>query len=322
MPNFYDGWLDLWKKSTQERKKAKKVIYPEELKWVKTRQDYKVALLVSPETGFKTIGAVTMLGEIPEGWKTGKHSHGEEAMYILKGKGFSIVNEKRYDWEEGACLRIPFGAVHQHFNQGTTPVQFYAALAPHLEYFCHVAKFEQLEDCGKIDDAPKVKSTGDHDEKGRRIVLHRKDAPVSQFGEERKIRAEMKDFFPPGMEKTQRVRNYGMMGSLDDFRGDEVEITNVFVDNPRTATHKHAHMEAMLYVLQGEGYSEIDDERITWKPGTAIHIQGPQTVHQHFVTSSVESHMIRTHFGIRKWMQPIAKPTFPYLFFEEGGKPI
>jgi len=320
MGSFYDDWLGLWARSVDERRKARKVILPEELQWVKTRQDYRAALLVAPETGFRTLGGATLLAEIPRGWKTGRHRHGEEAMYILRGKGYSIVGDQRFDWEEGACLRIPFGAVHQHFNGGDAPVLYYAALAPHLEYFCSVARFEQLEDCGEVVSEPRgPEAAGTHDAQGRRIVLHRAAAPAWQRGEaDLTVQDAFQQSLHPQMHIVQHETIIKLMSAYEDFRGDLVEITDIFVDRAKTSSQKHAHMEALLYVLQGEGYTVIDGEEFRWKPGAAIHIPGPQTVHQHFVTSDKESRMLRTHFGIRKYLQPIVKEVFPYQFFEQG----
>ena len=320
MRDFYEQWLELWDRGAEERRTSRKAIYPEELQWVKTRQDYRAALLVAPETGFKTLGGVTMLAEIPVSWKTGRHNHGEEAIHILKGKGFTVMNDRRFDWEEGACIRIPFGSIHQHFNDGDTPVQYFAALAPHLEHFCSVAKFQHQEDCGENTSIPRYDKAGsDYDEQGRRIVLHRKDALVRERGEDDvRLQDAFRASTHPRMQTVQHGKIIRLMGASEDFRGDEVEITDIFVERPRTSSQKHAHMEALLYVIQGEGHTVIDGQKVPWRPGTALHIQGPQTVHQHFNTGSVESHHLRTHFGIRKYIQPIAKEVFPYLFFEEG----
>jgi mannose-6-phosphate isomerase-like protein (cupin superfamily) len=320
MSTYYDNWLGFYEKGVQERKNAKKVIYPEELNWVRTRQDAKSALLVAPENGFKTVGGVTMIGEIPPGWKTGKHSHGEEAMYILEGNGFSIIDDQKFTWETGTCIRVPFGAVHQHFNAGEKPAKYYSAVAPHFEYYCNVAKIEQFEDCGPYNEQPPFTKEGtDYSEPGVRLVLHQKDAYKPKRGEDHPHhQSAFTESHPEQMKKVHHSQIIRMMGINEEFRGEEVEITDVFVDRAHNATEKHAHMEAILYILQGEGYSIIDGEKIPWKQGTALHVQGPQTVHQHFVTSDVEGHELRTHFGIRKFVQPIAKKTFPYLFFEEG----
>ena len=72
MGNFYDDWLGLWNVEQEERAKARKHIHEEELEWVRTRQDYRAALLCARENGFATAG-VAMLAEIPYKWHTGKH---------------------------------------------------------------------------------------------------------------------------------------------------------------------------------------------------------------------------------------------------------
>ncbi len=323
MSNYYDEWLALWDKNVEERKRARKVIQFEELEWVKTRQDAKSALAVAPETGFKTNGGVTMLAEIPVGWKTGKHAHGEEAMYIIKGKGCTFINGEQFDWEEGSCIRIPFGVPHQHFNTGDVPVSYYSALSPHLENYISVAKFTQQEDCGEYSKLPGASGPAkDHDAAGRRIVLHKRDANVGHHGETKKeVKSAFSESFAKEMHKVQHAKIQKMMGSSEDFLGDEVEITDIFFDKPHWQSEKHAHMEAILHILQGEGYSIVDGEKIPWKAGTTFHIQGPQTVHQHFNVSDLECQQLRTHFGIRKMFQPIVKDVFPYTYYE-AGRPL
>lgn len=320
MPNYYDDWLSLWDRSVEERQRARKVIQWEELNWVRTRQDAKSALAVAPETGFKTNGGVTMLGEIPVGWKTGRHQHGEEAIYIEKGKGCTYINGERYDWEEGSCVRIPFGVPHQHFNTGDDPVLYYSGLVPHLEDFISVARFVQLDDCGEYSKLPQANGPSkEHDSSGRRIVLHKRDASVGHHGESKKhVKDAFHESYAREMHTVQHAKIQKMMGSSEDFIGDEVEITDIFYDNPKWQSEKHAHMEAILHILQGEGYSIVDGEKIPWKKGTTFHIQGPQTVHQHFNTSDVECQQLRTHFGIRKVYQPIVKDIFPYTYYEPG----
>lgn len=320
MADYYEKWLGLWGADRKQAKEARKVIYPEELSWVRTKQDFKSALLVAPDTGFRTLGGVTMEAEIPSGWKTGRHAHGEEAMYIMSGKGFSVIGGTRYDWEAGSCIRIPYGAEHQHFNSGDDSVRYFSALSPYLENFCGIAKFGHLEDCGEYSKEPESPASKDgHDSAGRRIVMRREEAQVGHHGEEReRVRDRFDDTHPHQMHKVQHGKIVKLMGGYPDFVGDEVEITDIFFDKPRTASEKHAHMEAILYILAGTGYSIVDDVKYDWRPGTVLHVQGPQTVHQHFNTGDVESQQLRTHFVIRKFFQPVVKDVFPYLYFEEG----
>ncbi len=52
---------------------------------------------------------------------TGKHVHqGGLVIYVLGGKGYTVVDGTRYDWEEGDLILLPIkpdGCEHQHFNE-------------------------------------------------------------------------------------------------------------------------------------------------------------------------------------------------------------
>ena len=102
--NFYDKWLGLWDQTERERQEARRNIHEEELEWVETVQDHRSALMVSRDTGFRTWGGLTMLSEIPPHSHSGAHKHGEEAIFIVKGSGSSIIDGIRYDWARGASL--------------------------------------------------------------------------------------------------------------------------------------------------------------------------------------------------------------------------
>ena len=51
---------------------------------------------------------------------SGKHRHqGGLVIYVIEGRGYSIVDGERKDWEAGDLLLLPIkpeGVVHQHFN--------------------------------------------------------------------------------------------------------------------------------------------------------------------------------------------------------------
>ncbi len=304
MADFYDQWLKFWDEEEEQRAKAKKVIHEEELQWVKNKQDHKVALLAAPETGFYTQGGVTMVAEIPEGCKTGKHSHGEEVMYIIEGEGCTVLDGQRYEWETGSTLFMPFGGVHRHFNTGKGAVRYFSAHAIHLERFVGLAKLVQYEDASKIavGEPKEPKASSDiSTEKAGRIVLRLKDAPQR--------------FATPEEKKSGRhfhARRVDLMGFPGvGFNATEVEITTIMCDEPQEHPEKHAHMEAHVYILKGEGHSIVDGVKIPWKKGSLIHVQGPVTMHQHFNTGKTESQMLRVHFGMRSYFfEKIAQRTF------------
>ncbi len=331
MSNFYDEWLGFWDDEEEERARARKAIHEEELEWVRTKQDYRAALLCDRRNGFITAGS-TMLGEMPKGWNTGKHFHGEEAMFIIEGEGYSVVDGKRYDWDTGSCLFMPYGSVHQHFNSGNKDVRYFSAMGLALERFAGLAKVVQYEEAretptGEPQGIEKAKSDI-HPEYGR-IVLRLKDAPVAHGKEQTKRASEAKDEYHQTLPKEMRTRGMKgghsriirLMGTEENgFKAREVEITHVMCDLPGASSHKHAHMEALIYILQGEGYSIIEGEKVEWKKGTQLQVQGPQLVHQHFPAGKVEAQLLRTHYGLRAgYFQSIAKRVFPYTYYEHSS---
>ncbi len=327
MTSFYDEWLGLWDIEQEERSRARTYIHEEDLEWVRTKQDYRVALVCARENGFATTG-VAMLAEIPAGWHTGRHSHGEEAIFIIEGTGFSVIDGTRYDWENGSCLFIPYGSIHQHFNPGEKQVRYFSAMALPLERFVGLAKLMQHEEAGETPlgepkDIEHAKSDI-HPEYGR-IVLKLKDAPVFEAKDYAASKAKQTDEYRATQAKEMRTpgqpghraRSTILMQPENDFRAREVEITNILHDLPGGHSGKHSHMEALLYVLEGEGYSIINGERLDWKQGTFLHITGPQTVHQHWNTGKIESKQLRIHYGIRsQFYQKLAGRVFPYQYYE------
>jgi len=310
LATFWDKWLNFWDDEVREKAEAKSVIHEDELKWMSTRQDKRVALLAAPETGFVTMGGVSMLVEIPVGWRTGKCSMGEVVMYIIEGEGCSVIDGLRYDWEEGAVVAIPYGATYQHYNTGDKTVRIIAANAIHIERYCGLAKLVQYEDCSKIPkgEPKEPKAPSDILFRHGRIVLHAKDAPTKYASEE-----ERKSGYHYHHKRVELMNTPGT-----GFNTKEIEITTIMCDDPfeksGLTAEAHGHMEAHVYILKGEGYSIVDEVKVPWKKGTLIHVQGPQTMHQHWNMSDEESGMLRIHFGMRAhWYEDIAKRTFPYI---------
>lgn len=331
--SFYDNWLGMWDEAEQERKDARRSIHEEELEWVETPQDAKAALMVSPETGFRTWGSTSMIAEIPPHSHTGVHKHGEEAVFFLSGSGFSIIDAIRYDWKQHSLLCIPFGAVHQHFNTSTDPARYISTLAVHLEHFVGVHRTIQLESWGSTFREPEVESSPDGvaPDGTWRVVVHREEASV-QRGEGDGVPVlpdDLPEFDPEhplvlgdvdGMYRLHslqhsEVLNYMRINKdLNGVKLSTVEISGLLTDGPHQYGGMHAHMEAHLYILDGVGYSLVNGEKVPWKAGTCFHIPGPQTPHRHVNESDTESTMLRMSFGIRHFFEKAAKREFPYLY--------
>lgn len=330
---FYDEWLGLWDQAEADRASSRRSIHAEELEWVETRQDARIALVIARQTGFRTWGSETMIAEIPPGSHTGGHKHGEEAIYIVDGEGFSVVDGVRYDWRTGSSMAMPFGATHQHFNTGDTPATYLSVMSVALEAFCGLHRTQHFADHGRIDRLPDVEVSPDGlDATGRRIRLYIEDAP--DLGGEKAAQAgpvdlpEISEDKPMvvgdlvGMEKLFSVHKASLLEFMrvgkdrNDFRVHEQEISGILVDPPYEHGGKHAHMEAHLYILDGEGYSVVGDEKVPWKKGSGLFIPGPQTPHQHVNESGVPSRMVRIASGIRYFFEKAAKDEWPYLYLQ------
>ena len=74
----------------------------------------------------------------------------------------------------------------------------------------------------------------------------------------------------------------GRSGKQNGFKATGVAISSIFVDLPHTKSHSHAHPEAYLYALEGDGYSEIGGKRYDWNQGDAVHVPPGMLHHQHF----------------------------------------
>jgi quercetin dioxygenase-like cupin family protein len=298
--NFYDQWLELGDIALDEKAASRKVIHSDELEWVATAQDARAALLVSRETGFRTWGTTTMRAEIPVGWNTGQHKHGEEAIYIITGRGYTVADGVRYDWRDGSTLLMPFGGVHQHFNDGDTPVHYLSALSVGLEHFVGIHRTIQFENCGRTQHAPDVDVARDGvDPEGNRVVLNIEDASVKESRNHVRVQEFM-----------------SIRAPVHGFNPKEIEISGILTDGPHSHGGKHAHMEAHIHILEGEGHSMVDGARVDWRAGSTVHIVGPQTVHQHFNDSDVASSMLRIAPGIRYFFQAVAAREHPFLRIE------
>jgi len=67
--------------------------------------------------GSKTSGLTLAMNQIAPGKWQKSHRHGGEAyLYAIEGRGHSVVDGIRYDWENGDLVVVDHWAWHQHFN--------------------------------------------------------------------------------------------------------------------------------------------------------------------------------------------------------------
>lgn len=62
--------------------------------------------------------AISMtIGGLHPGGRSGRHRHTYETiLYALEGRGYSMIEDRRIEWEAGDALYIPVWAWHHHVN--------------------------------------------------------------------------------------------------------------------------------------------------------------------------------------------------------------
>jgi len=109
----------------EKRRRAGKVLVKgKDLRFGSTPMG-RIAYAVEPRLGFHVKLLSTLIAEIPPGKRSGAHRHiYEETNHILSGEGYSIIEDRRYEWNKGDTLVIPVFAWHQHFNTGRETARF------------------------------------------------------------------------------------------------------------------------------------------------------------------------------------------------------
>lgn len=80
---------------------------------------------------------------------SGKHTHqGGTVIFVLEGRGYTIVDGTRFDWEEGDLIILPIkpnGCEHQHFNTDPNKPSEWLALSHDCYYMAIGKTLEQKE---------------------------------------------------------------------------------------------------------------------------------------------------------------------------------
>ena len=310
MTDFYRDWLHASAQLEATVGHGPVVARGKALQWLETPQDARAAMLIGAATGFPTQGTALVKAEIPAGWRSGRHVHGEEAIHVLAGTGFSIIGGARYDWKPGTTLHVPYRAEHQHVNTGDSTAVYVSALTTDLDFAAGLGRLEQLEDKSADHGELAARYPGESSQfaaDGRRIALHIEDA-IDEKARRLAGHAHPK----PGKGAHRHAGIWILMGGSESpsdetngFRAKAAAMTNIFEETPHSSSHKHAHTEAMLYVLEGSGYSLIDGTRYDWEEGDAVHVPPRMTWHEHFNDSDARTRTLRIEFGIRYFYESL-----------------
>jgi len=313
---FYDRWLRVEDKVREAFTNSPVIARDAETPWVATRQDAKVKLMIARERGFPTMGSIVLKAEIPSGWHTGAHAHGEESMHILSGEGFSLIEGRRYPWRAGSTLQIPYRARHQHFNTGPEPVLYVSGMCLDLEEFVHLGAVHQFEYCGPNEPGFDQSGEAAEDEYlgDRRVVIHLDEVGTDGSGD---------PTFSLEANQNQHYRNLFLVVPGNGFKAESVAITHIFEEPPGYHGGRHKHLEAVLYVLEGEGFTEIEGIKHRWQAGDVMHVPPAMFEHEHYNDTGKAYRLLRIQFGIRFWFTDIWPEGYTSRrVYDEQGNPL
>jgi quercetin dioxygenase-like cupin family protein len=218
---------------------------------------------------------------------SGMHRHqGGTFIFILGGKGYSIVNGVRHDWEAGDLAILPMvpgGIAHQHFNlEPDVPALWMrVGYTPHKSHV--IANWiEQLEV-----NPDWVDKNGLQDRKVAPIVNHARttnkdDSPRGNtlFDALLRLRDEQRE-----QMKHARMVVQGKSLPLEINVGCHAQMIYVQEIPAGSRSGKQLHQGGRFhYVLEGKGSTVIDGVRHDWEENEIIllPLSSHGVVHQHY----------------------------------------
>ena len=151
--NFWDELLRMRDEQRAHRKNALMVIKGKDLPQEINRQGLMRWYMHPAITDTILMTHLFFEQEIPPGSRSGMVKfQGEQVIYILEGRGYTLIDGVKHHWEAGDVLNLPLrkqGIIVQHFNEDTDKPAKFVAAEPNL-YACtsvdRGSGFEQIED--------------------------------------------------------------------------------------------------------------------------------------------------------------------------------
>lgn len=285
MMRHYQGWAD-------RQKKGKLLIRGEERDYVSSRQGlikyYLTPLL--PDTALNGWAVFEHLVKR----QSGRHRHqGGIIIYVLEGRGITEVNDLVLDWQAGDLLLLPIapgGCSHQHWNKdigaGCRWVAFRDMLvAPYI-----ANAMDQLSDTPDLLGSASTTARGTRpaDWKARAdtdqvpLVAHPDELKTVNLFDQlvalrdvQRRRLAQATWIIRGDELPWELNAHGkMQWYLHPCLAYTAVQTNVFYRQEipagsRSGVQRHGG-DVVFYILEGEGYTEVNGVRHIWKGGDVM----------------------------------------------------
>lgn len=252
--------------------------------------------LVRKEMGFDTYGVGMFIEEIAPGKTNLMHRHFSEAtVYILQGKGHTLLDEDSVEWEAGDAVFVPPMRWHEFYNDGKEPMRFIGMGSSEF-LKSNGIHFQQNVDMVGDDEKPHFGrrpslsvSTAPSSSRAKQVVrekdsqgLYEGDRDFERELEERrmgtKLVARGKDVDPHW--DGQSWKHY----LVDPRLGFDAYVHQIIIEDIPPGQHsvEHRHLfEEAVFVLEGKGHTILNGKRYDWKKHDALFLP-PFYWHQSF----------------------------------------
>jgi gentisate 1,2-dioxygenase len=89
----------------------------EDVRGVVSKRGARSLFLVDKAIGYRTAGLSVVMHELAPGRHQSRHRHGGDAfLYVVKGNGYSTIDDVKYEWHTGDLIVVDHWVWHQHVN--------------------------------------------------------------------------------------------------------------------------------------------------------------------------------------------------------------
>ncbi|MBI4285589.1 MAG: cupin domain-containing protein [Chloroflexi bacterium] len=289
-----------------------------------TYQGLYEGTIIGPETGCFCTTMSLDLHHIPPGSHTGTYRHDDMLLHVLSGKGHSVIDDVRYEWERGDTIHIKPGVWFQHFNPSAEPVNMLAARATPL--------LNSAKPCGPI----VTVGAGDYVELEDTEYEHPFGLGKEKPGGSREKghglfdewRAQRKAYLENEMRKGRVIMkardvhweygaHRGELNAMLAYPGLGFDVRMLFhvglqAIAPGGSNETHIHMEAIVYILSGKGTVIVKGVETGIEQGDCCFVHWGEP-HQFRASPDSAKLFIQMRIHLKEFLDW----QFPFPFFEE-----
>lgn len=283
----YDSLVKWRMEKTRQRKEGKVLIKASDVPWEQNRQGmgkWYTSLHNWQEVGAP--GWIIIRSRVTRHYRLGKHTHrgGGRLLYVLEGRGYTVNNGIRMDWEQGDLETLPVVVgenEHEHFADPGQPQGFFVlGYWPFMESVAYETR--------QIRESPDWKGPTDKELfrpddfvtdnaklKGYDISLSGPPATLldSLFLRRNRWRQRLAQarWVVRGKDQPAEINRMGVYKWYVHPDLDDVAVRHILFwiqeipPGSRSGKQKHQG-NRVHFVLEGKGYSIVDGVRYDWGP--------------------------------------------------------